>query len=305
MLELCSSARSRLSPLTAAALITWSSAIACAGKAFVEEDSAPCTGSACLGGAPVKGGDGGAGGRADGSRGGKTSSTPPPAQAGATAEVAGSSSGGGSSQSGTGNSGPSTSAGEGQGGESADGDKLPAFPATKVLDDFNRLGLGLGANWSGAVEHYSFSQQQLWCALCGEPALWSEELGPEQEVFATYARFDADAMEMNLVLKAQDATDCELIEVLYAPEEHTARIAHCASGKWTDSDKVSLTLKPGDQFGGRAHADGTVELFVNGKSLARFDASTYPHEGGRIGVNGLSGPSGNAWDDFGGGDWRK
>jgi hypothetical protein len=305
MLELFSSARGRLSPLTAAALLTWSSAIACAGKAFVEEDSAPCIGNACVGGAPAGVSDGGASGRTDGGRGGKTSSSPPPAQAGTTAEVAGGSSGGASSHGGTGNSGPSTSAGDGQGGEPLDGEKLPDFPATKVLDDFNRLGLGLGTSWAGAVEHYSFSQQQLWCALCGEPALWAEELGPEQEVFATYARFDADAMEMNLVLKAQEASDCELIEVLYAPEEKTARVAHCASGKWTDSDKVSVELHAGDQFGGRAHADGTVELFVNGESIASFDASAFPHERGRIGVNGLSGPSGNAWDDFGGGEWRK
>lgn len=304
MLELFWSARGRLSPLTAAALVTWSSAIACAGKAFVEEDSAPCVGNACLGGAPAGVSDGGASGRADGGRGGKTSVIVPSGQAGTAAEVAGTSSGGASSHSGTGNSGPSTSAGEG-GAEPVDGERLPDFPATNVLDDFNRLGLALGTSWTGAVEHYSFNQQQLWCALCGEPALWVEELGPEQEVFATYARFDADAMEMNLVLKAQGATDCELIEVLYAPEEKTARVAHCASGKWTDSDKVSVELHAGDQFGGRAHADGTVEVFVNGKSIARFDASTFPHERGRIGVNGLSGPSGNAWDDFGGGQWRR
>jgi hypothetical protein len=112
-------------------------------------------------------------------------------------------------------------------------------------------------------------------------------------------------MEINLVLKAQLGSECELIEVLYAPEEKTARVAYCTGGKWSDSDKVSLELHPGDEFGGRAHADGTVELFVNGESLVKVDASGYPHQSGHIGVNGLSGPSGNAWDDFGGGEWAK
>jgi hypothetical protein len=52
------------------------------------------------------------------------------------------------------------------------------------------------------------------------------------------------------------------------------------------------------------HADGTIELFVNGKTIATFAVPEYPYATGRIGVDGLAGDLGLRWDDFGGGNWK-
>lgn len=300
----------RPSRLVVVALWSAASALACSGGAFRGSDEQACDPGACAADEPVAGDkDDGGTSSSGGSKNVGSPSAAGSAQAGTSA--AASAGGGGMPASGTGGSGPGPSAGApqfshaGQGGDSGGEDGLPDFPATPVLDDFNRLGVGIGLQWLGGAEKYSLKEQALWCAFCGGAALWSTPFGSEQEVFATYAGFDPTAMEINLVLKAQLLTDCELIEVLYSPAEATARVAYCVSGAWTDSEKVPLMLHPGDQFGGRAHADGTVELFVNGTSVASIDASGFPHQEGRIGVNGLSGPAGNRWDDFGGGNWQK
>ena len=82
------------------------------------------------------------------------------------------------------------------------------------------------------------------------------------------------------------------------------RIAYCTAGTWTDLEVTPLSLEPGDRLGGRAHENGLIGIYVNDQLLTTVDASGFPHEGGRIGVNGISGNNGNLWDDFGGGDFR-
>lgn len=308
VIELSLHFRRRRSRLAVAALWSLGSALACSGSAFVEGDKQSCGKSTCAADDPSEPGQ--AGGNRSSTGGsvvpGASTAGAAPLGMGASAAASGGGrpAGGAAGHSAGGSAGLPEASRAGQGGET-DGEGPPAFPATEVLDDFNRLGAGIGASWIGAADDYSLNKQALWCEFCGGAALWSASFGAEQEVFATYTGFDSDAMEINLVLKAQLRPDCELIEVLYSPDERTARIAHCANDKWTDSEKIQLVLRPGDQFGGRAHADGTVELFVNGGAIARIDASDFPHPAGRIGVNGLSGPSGNSWDDFGGGDWQK
>ncbi|HEY6077846.1 MAG TPA: hypothetical protein VIW29_03545 [Polyangiaceae bacterium] len=279
------------------------SALACSGSAFKEGDARACGDSRCA--ADDEPPLASQAGRSSSPGGGTV--LPSPTTGGSVPSASGGGAVGGGGKLNSGAGGDSAGSPElsraGQGGESGVGEG-PGFPVTKVLDDFNRLGAGIGMHWIGAVEKYSLNEQALWCEFCGGAALWSTPFGAEQEVFATYAGFDPNAMEINLVLKAQLVSDCELIEVLYSPHEGTARIAYCTEAAWTDSEKVPLMLRAGDRFGGRAHADGTIELFVNGAAVASIDASGFPHQVGRIGVNGLSGPSGNSWDDFGGGDWQ-
>jgi hypothetical protein len=178
-----------------------------------------------------------------------------------------------------------------------------AFPATSLLDDFNREGPELGGNWLGATGEYALTEKSVWCEYCTQAALWSERFGAQQEVFATLTAFDGDANEINLVLKAQEDAGCNMIELLYSPAAGHVRIAFCAEGAWTDLDPVSLLLEPGDRLGARGHADGSVEAFVNGVSFETFDVSDYPFASGRIGINGVSGDNGLRWDDFGGGSW--
>jgi len=203
---------------------------------------------------------------------------------------------------GLGNAGGRAGESAGQGGMPDDGP--PSFPATVVLDAFNRDGLGLGTSWIGATDDYSLEEQALWCELCSSAALWSTPFEAEQEVHATLKSFDADAGEINLVLKAQGDAGCELIEVLFSPASAHAAIAYCTGGAWTDLGGTPVVIEPGDRVGGRSLSNGFVEIYVNDQLLTTVDASSFPYSVGRIGVDGVSGDNGLSWDDFGGGEWR-
>jgi hypothetical protein len=192
----------------------------------------------------------------------------------------------------------------GSAGVSAGGAMPDGFPSTPLLDDFNRPGPSVGGAWMGAVDSFAIGNQELTCADCGSAVFWSEPFGPNQEVWATLTRFDLEASEINLVLKGQGNTYCDMIEILYSPHDRSLRIDYCSEGEWRRLDAEPLMLAAGDRLGGRAHVDGSVEVYVNDRPFTTFDVSAFPFEVGRIGVNGISGPNGNAWDDFGGGDWR-
>lgn len=294
----------RLSQCALAATGATAWLLACSGSKFVPDES--CARAACgaaagaelgsggalsSGGSPDSGGESGFGGDSGAAGGGAPASH---GGAGATGDA--------------GAPGGSSSAGESggaQGGEGGQGEPDPSgFPLTPVLDRFNRQGPQLGPTWIGAADEYSIKEQALWCESCVEPALWSVPFGPDQEAFATLAHFDDGASEINLVLKAQASLNCELLEVFYSPVEASVRVAYCTGDKWTELEATPLILRPGDRLGGRAHADGKVEIYANDQLVTAIDASGFPHMLGRIGVNGESGDSGNTWDDFGGGAWR-
>jgi hypothetical protein len=276
--------------LTSAALAT---ALSCSGAAFTS-DSASCD-EDCGG---ADGSSSGAAGSDDAGGGGQVSvgaSAGVPSDAGETGAPPGGGGGGGVLNLG----GGGLVAVGGIGG----GLSRP-FPVTHVLDDFNRADAALGEGWIGAADDYALKGEQLWCELCAASALWSGPFASEQEVFATYAGFDPDAKEMNLVLRAQGSTTCEQIELLYSPASLDVRVAYCVDGTWTDLESFELLLEAGQQLGGRIHADGTLQVFVDGALLGTVDASGYPHQVGRIGVSGVAGDTGLFWDDFGGGKWK-
>lgn len=264
--------------------------MACSGGEFRPQDDAPCTAAACAGSSS---------GTSSVSNGGASGAV-------ASAGTGGASAAGSSGMGVTEGGGPAAGSGSGAAGEEAAGGETGAeeFPATDVLDDFDRVGPEPGAAWTGAVENYSLVEAQLWCEECAGAALWSVPFGEDQEVYATLSTFDAVAPEVNLVLKAQGSSSCELIEILYSPLELQVRVDYCVDGVWTQLEPASLLLKPGDRLGGRAHADGTVEIFANGELVSATDVSAFPYGVGRIGVNGLAGEAGLYWDDFGGGEWQ-
>lgn len=177
------------------------------------------------------------------------------------------------------------------------------FPATDVLDDFNRADAALSDGWIGGTDNYVVQGEQLSCVACSVSAQWSAEFATDQEVFATFAGFDPHAQEMNLVLRAQDSS-CEQIEVFYSPAARDVRIAYCVDWAWTELEPIALVLEAGQQLGGRIHADGALELFVDGQLIGTVDVSDYPHKTGRIGVSGIAADPGLVWDDFGGGNWK-
>ena len=268
-----------------------------------------CSGGAFSGGSSCADGDcdpGGASGSGTLPMGGKVGSGGSSGKANSGASSGGTpASGGVAGAAGLGGSvaGSSGSGGGGSGGTGG-GNDPDTFPATEVLDDFNRMGPALGIAWIGGADEYSIEEQALWCEYCTAAVLWSTPFSANQEVFAKLVHFDGDASEINLVLKAQSSPACDLIEVLYSPADGAARIAYCAEGMWTDLEATPVALEPGDRFGGRAHENGLIDIFVNDQLLTRVDASGFPFQVGRLGVNGVSGPNGNLWDDFGGGDWR-
>lgn len=175
------------------------------------------------------------------------------------------------------------------------------FPATAVLDDFERDDGDPGPSWTGSVS--DFELEAGWLvdrAGTGRALFWTQRFGAAQEVFATLSRFDPAASEINLILKAQDNTDCEFVEVMYHPNSEEVAIAYCAEGTWTELGGTPIVLAPGDTLGARIAAGGRVEVFQNGTRFMIADTAGYPYQdGGRIGVNSLD--PGAAWDDFGGG----
>ena len=180
------------------------------------------------------------------------------------------------------------------------------FPSTPILDDFNRDAAELGADWDGATELYQLDSEALHCpAYYCQATFYYERFGVQQEVFATLVSYSEYSPEINLVMKAQGELDCDLMEVLYAPDRDEISLEACWDGSWRSLGRVIVRVEPGDQLGGRVLSDGFVEIFRNGELLETIDANEYPFIAleGYIGVNGIVAPgeAPNVWDDFGGG----
>jgi hypothetical protein len=176
------------------------------------------------------------------------------------------------------------------------------FPGTPILDDFNRPDGDPGASWLGS-NAFSIVGEELSCEDCQATLIWTTRFGENQEAYATLSGFGFFSAEINLVLKAQGWAFCDLIEVLYDPAMQEVHIEYCNDSQWTYLEPTPVQIEPGDRLGGRAHADGTIEIFINEVSVASVDASAYPHATGFIGVNGLAIYDPNRWDDFGGGNY--
>jgi hypothetical protein len=185
------------------------------------------------------------------------------------------------------------------------------FPATPVLDDFNRADGTLGPNWSvDTPGGFQISGDQL-LANTGTPGImvWSTVFGPTQEAFITVVSFDPGDGEIELILKNQGMImECDSIEVDYQPNGMgpgmgMLGIYACANGTPGTYGTAPFTLAPGDQFGARARADGKVEVYKNGKMVNTFDVSPfmYATSGGRIGYFSSSLVAPARLDDFGGG----
>jgi len=195
-------------------------------------------------------------------------------------------------------------AGATDGGSAADA--TSGFPRARVLDAFERVDGELGLSWLGNTDGYRVKNRRLeYVTGPGFAVLWHEPFAEEQEVFATLAAIDETQPEINIVLKAQELSDCELFEVMYAPNERKLQFNYCTAGEWHQVDSLPIELKAGDQLGARARAGARLDVFVNGVLAKGVDISAFPYHagGGRIGVNCQTTGSGAvlAWDDFGGG----
>jgi hypothetical protein len=183
-----------------------------------------------------------------------------------------------------------------------------AFPATGILDNFNRANGPLGSNWSGNVGGYSVSLNRLDVGS-GEDLYWSAaSFGPNQEVYVTLASIDPSGAEHDLLLKSQSNTSwgAGLIEVWYDPVGHRAQVwTFTTSQNWVQRGAdIPVTFANGDRFGAQATADGLVSVYQNSTLMGTRDVTGWPFYagGGYAGLWFIS-ASNALLDDFGGGSF--
>jgi hypothetical protein len=180
------------------------------------------------------------------------------------------------------------------------------FPSGTVLDRFDRANGPVGPNWVGSTTSYRVENNALHNSSGDAMILWNERFGPDQEVYATVSAVTPTATEIGLVLKAQDTSGCNLLEVWYRPTTGTVQVWTChdyGMRIWTQhGPDLPMTLQPGDRFGARANADGTVEIYQNQALLGAVTVSTnwpYRVDGGRVGIWLIDAPT-TVLDDFSG-----
>jgi phosphatidylserine/phosphatidylglycerophosphate/cardiolipin synthase-like enzyme len=184
-----------------------------------------------------------------------------------------------------------------------------SFPSTSILDDFNRANGGIGSNWSGNTGKYTVNANQLKVIsnASNSDIYWSSQaFGADQEAYFTFSNVSATSKEQNLLLKSQSNTTWGygVLEVWYdAPNQRVQVWTYEWPAGWVQHGAdIPVTFAVGDQFGARALADGTVEVYKNGTLLATRDITSwlYYNQGGYIGL-WFSGAQNTKVDDFGGG----
>lgn len=180
----------------------------------------------------------------------------------------------------------------------------PPGTAAGVLDDFNRANGAIGAAWIGATSSYQIATNQL--AITGGDAaiFWATPFGADQEVSVTLSTVDTASTEIDLLLKAQDSSRCNVLEVWYQPARETVEVWTCTgTGTWVQHGSgLAASFTAGDRLGARVTASGIVTVLKNGTSLGSITvASSWPYlnQGGMIGLWGIDGT--NRFDDFAGG----
>jgi len=175
-----------------------------------------------------------------------------------------------------------------------------------VLDNFDRADGMLGANWGGRTSGYRIVSNHLDVRF-GDEIFWqATPFGADQEVFVTLTTVDSAGVEQDLLLKSQSASTWRdgVLEVLYdAPGERIQVWTYSKAQGWVQRGAdILVTLVNGDQFGARAKADGTVDVYRNGQLLGSRDVSgwTYAANGGYIGMWFMKADNAVV-DDFGGG----
>lgn len=179
-----------------------------------------------------------------------------------------------------------------------------AFPATNVLDNFNRADGALGTNWQGLTAGSRIVSNRV-NVNNGEDIYWSTTFGASQEVFVKLVTIDPAASEVDLILKAQGTYYTSgLLLICYNPAGQQIQVfSYSSSQSWRQyGGDISVALVNGDQLGARATANGQVQVYRNGQLLATRDTSswTFTTSGGRSGVWFVNNTT-SVIDDFGGG----
>jgi len=196
------------------------------------------------------------------------------------------------------------------------------FPATGVLDNFNRINGALGANWAGNVQQgiYRILSNQVQVRNSGN-VWWNAPgsiFGAIQEAYFTFTKVVPTATEQAVFLKftgsSPTANNAALIEVRYDATTSTVQIWTNAPNPqgWVLRAVFPSTFAAGDQLGARV-IGGTVSAYKNGVLLGSTNVTSGPNPwsaayaagGGQIGVRfvapSFAEPNDARFDDFGGG----
>jgi hypothetical protein len=185
-----------------------------------------------------------------------------------------------------------------------------AFPSTSVLDTFNRANGGLGANWGGYSSAFSIVSNQADVVASGYDTytFWSAtSFGGDQEAYFTFSQVDADAPEQSILLKSQNSSSYGngVIEILYDANADIVQVwTYHPTGGWVQRGaNIPVVFANGDQFGARALASGSVEVYKNGALLATRSITGWAlyAGGGYIGV-WFADSADARFDNFGGGN---
>ncbi len=180
-----------------------------------------------------------------------------------------------------------------------------SFPATGILDSFDRGNGTIGAKWSADSSEFTIAGAQLKTSTEGM-ILWNPtSFRADQEAYVTFANIVPSSTDMDLVLKSQKTNSkASRLEVTYNPALKIARVLTYKPGKGNVQygADIPVTLVNGDVFGARATSDGQVYVYKNGSLLASRDAAAWADhsKGGYVGLLSLSG-AGSIFDNFGGG----
>jgi hypothetical protein len=183
-----------------------------------------------------------------------------------------------------------------------------SFPATGILDAFNRNNGTIGSNWSFDRSGFKIIGNQMGVTSRGMVFWNPTSFGADQEAYVTFVNVDTSATNMDLLLKSQNSDrKTSFLEVMYNPAKKVITIESYTSGKGyvQCGAKIPVTFSNGDQLGARATADGKIYVYKNGTSLAVCDVTAWPDyaRGGYVGllVWGNFNASNVILDDFGGG----
>ena len=186
-----------------------------------------------------------------------------------------------------------------------------SFPVSPVLDSFNRANGAIGSNWSSNTSAFSILSNQLDIVSSGwfTDILWNvSSFGSDQEAYVTFVQLEsASGNEHSLILKSQSSsnTSSGVVYVMYDHTNHVAQVwtFEPAQGWVQRGADIPVTFALGDQFGARARADGTVEVYRNGTLLGTRSITAWPFyaSGGYIGLWFVNSNAARA-DNFGGGN---
>ncbi len=187
--------------------------------------------------------------------------------------------------------------------------KVTTFPATGILDTFNRANGRLGRNWIGAtqLDQYRIAGNRVDVEQ-GGIVLWRTSFGMDQEAFVTLTAIDPNSPHHTLLLKGRGTNANQgAILVSYDAVNRQIVVEALQPGQGWRTVRVftNVTLSNGDVLGARALADGSIRVYVNFFLIGTADTTTvvgnlYVNRDGRIGL--FYHRANNALlDDFGGG----